>query len=302
MSQKTATKLDYMLARFMSSMINLASDMWEWGELTQEEFVALTTTLAGQLEPLSIAVRANGALQKFIEQAPHSEAVKNADLLSGPALHAFVSLVSDDTDRHQESEEADDDKNDARHALKSLGEDRVGGYLIMWGDENSKDIAGQWFTPDTAEVGAIFDAMNKLPVFYHHGGGDATKASVVGHIDSLNFDDVGVWAEAELFKSQRYHAAIKMLVKKGALGWSSGTLPLAREVKSSGEIARWPIAEGSLTPTPAEYRMIDRPIEAIKAAFEELGLDLPSDLTGSDEEQVSEKDIEIERERLALLE
>jgi hypothetical protein len=35
------------------------------------------------------------------------------------------------------------------------------------------------------------------------------------------------------------------------------------------------IAEGSLTPTPAEYRMMERPVQEIKAAYQAIGLTLP---------------------------
>jgi hypothetical protein len=60
------------------------------------------------------------------------------------------------------------------------------------------------------------------------------------------------------------------LVDQGALGWSSGSLPHLVDVATDGYIRRWPIVEGSLTPTPAEPRYTD--VVAVKAAFTALGL------------------------------
>ena len=34
-------------------------------------------------------------------------------------------------------------------AVKFVGVDRVGGYLVMWGSPEEKDLVGEFFTPDT---------------------------------------------------------------------------------------------------------------------------------------------------------
>ncbi|MCY3778915.1 MAG: phage major capsid protein, partial [Chloroflexi bacterium] len=59
---------------------------------------------------------------------------------------------------------------------------------------------------------------------------------------------------------------------QGILSWSSGSLPHLGEVGADGQIKRWPIVEGSLTPTPAEPRLTD--VRSLKSAYKSLGLDM----------------------------
>ena len=146
---------------------------------------------------------------------------------------------------------------------------RVGGYLVVWGSQQQRDLQGEFFTPAT-ELG--LDWYDKRPVLYHHGLDGGVKAAVIGTIDTLVADETGVWAEAQLDLRKRYVRAVQKLVDKGVLGWSSGSLPHLVEVTDDGAIKRWPIVEGSLTPTPAEPRRTD--VHTIKSAYEALGLDM----------------------------
>lgn len=154
-------------------------------------------------------------------------------------------------------------------ALKTLGEDRVGGYLVVWGDASHPDLHGEYFTPQTD---LALDWFPRRPVLYHHGLDGTVKAALVGAIDTLRADEVGLWAEAQLDLRQRYVRAVRDLVTRGMLAWSSGSLPHLVEVAADGQIKRWPIIEGSLTPTPAEPRRTT--VRAIKSAYEALGLPL----------------------------
>lgn len=160
-------------------------------------------------------------------------------------------------------------------AVKSLGTDRIGGYLVVWGDSEHPDLHGEYFTPQT-ELG--LDWYPRRPVLYHHGLDGALKAALVGVIDTLRADTVGLWAEAQLDLRQRYVQAVRALVERGVLAWSSGSLPHLVEVAPDGRIKRWPIVEGSLTPTPAEPRRTS--VHAIKSAYEALGLDVGRVLQG----------------------
>lgn len=157
-------------------------------------------------------------------------------------------------------------------AVKALGENRIGGYAVLWGDSKARDLTGEYFTPQTEELTSIFEAMKALPYLYHHAMDGAVKASVVGVVDVLQRDNIGLWYEAQLSQSNKYKQAIMQLVGKGALGTSTGTLPGARKAMPNGFIARWPIVEVSGTPTPAEPRMMERPVAEIKAAYQALGL------------------------------
>ena len=146
---------------------------------------------------------------------------------------------------------------------------RIGGYLITWGESRQRDLQGEYFTPQT-DVG--LDWYEQRPVLYHHGLDGALKAAVIGVIDTLRPDETGLWAEAQLDLHKRYVRAVQRLVDQGVLSWSSGSLPHLVEVRTDGQIKRWPIVEGSLTPSPAEPRLTD--VHTLKSAYKSLGLDI----------------------------
>jgi HK97 family phage major capsid protein len=146
---------------------------------------------------------------------------------------------------------------------------RIGGYLIAWGSPQQRDLQGEYFTPQTDLGLAWYD---QRPVLYHHGLDGALKAAVIGVIDRLHADEQGVWAEAQLDLRQQYARTIQQLIDRGTLGWSSGSLPHLVQVADDGRITRWPIVEGSLTPTPAEPRRTE--VRTIKSAYAALGLDV----------------------------
>ena len=153
-------------------------------------------------------------------------------------------------------------------AVKALdGRGRVGGYLVVWGDASRPDLQGEYFTPDS-ELG--LDWYPRRPVLYHHGLDETLGPELIGQIETLRPDAQGVWVEAQLDLRNHWTRAVLDLVGRGALGWSSGSLPHLVAVEPDGHIRRWPIVEGSLTPTPAEPRLTDA--VAVKAAFEALGL------------------------------
>ena len=156
----------------------------------------------------------------------------------------------------------------AQHKVKMVDTEagRVGGYLMVW---NGRDLQGEFFTPET-DVG--LDWYERRPLLYHHGLDGALRAAVIGVIDTLKPDEAGLWAEAQLDLRKRYVRAVQRLVDRGALSFSSGSLPHLVEVANDGHIKRWPIVEGSLTPTPAEPRRTD--VQTVKSAYKSLGLDM----------------------------
>lgn len=163
------------------------------------------------------------------------------------------------------------------HALKALGEGRVAGYLVAWGSPDDKDLHGEYFTPETK---LWADNGIPRPMLYHHGLDGRLKAAVVGVINTLKTDDFGVWAEAQLDMRQEYARYIEDLVSKGALGWSSGSLPHLVDIAPDGKILQWPIVEGSLTPTPAQpvktqvaMKHLSEPTELV-TAYKSLDLDV----------------------------
>lgn len=155
-------------------------------------------------------------------------------------------------------------------AIKSLGDGKVGGYLCVWGNENRKDAHGEYFTPDSQ---LALEYYPERPVLFHHGLSNV-EGMKIGTIYKLVPDDRGLWAEATLDinhedpEIRRFARRAYDMVCAGKLGWSSGSIPHMVEVDDSGEIKKWPIVEGSLTPTPAEpYRTS---VSALKSAISAL--------------------------------
>ena len=188
---------------------------------------------------------------------------------------AIVKLAQDFSDwlANSSKPEPDDTAKSAPDysSIKSIGEDRIGSYAVLWGNESKKDLTQQFFTAKTAELTAIFDVVGKLPWIYHHTMDGEVKTKVAGVVDVLKADSVGLWYEAQLKKADEYDDYIKKLISAGKLKTSSQTFPAAMEYNAkTGEITRWPIVEISGTPTPAEYRM--PAIEMLKAAFADLGI------------------------------
>ncbi|MHB8625611.1 MAG: HK97 family phage prohead protease [Aggregatilineales bacterium] len=162
--------------------------------------------------------------------------------------------------------------------VKSLAEDRIGGYLVVYGNPAAKDLTGEYFTPRT-QFGLEWYA--RRPLLYHHGQDRTVGGDLIGAIDTLKTDDVGLWCEAQLDLHNRYLAAVRKLIERGALGLSSGSLPHLVQKSADGQIMRWIIAEAPLTPTPCQpYRTT---VHAVKSAYAALGLPteplaLPGDL------------------------
>jgi hypothetical protein len=192
-------------------------------------------------------------------------------------------------------------------SVKALGGDRLGNYLVLWGDDKQRDLYGEYFDAQkTAGLMDIFNYMGgKVPALYQHGMDGQVKFSPVGIIDTMAVDEIGLWTETQLDMANAYAKEIQKLARKKALGASSGTLPGARKVASDGCIIQWPIIEGSFTPTPAEPRLRALGVAEVKAIYTELGLEFPeSEIKTSDTGDVesrSDADIETERELLLLL-
>lgn len=148
-------------------------------------------------------------------------------------------------------------------AIKALGNDRIGGYLVLFGDPASKDIQGEFFSRETdfwtPEAGT-------KPVIYQHGFTKALGRRRIGDV-TCKVDEVGLWAEGQLKArseyEQKYLPKIMEMVKAGKLGWSSGSANHLVETDDAGQILSWPIVEASITPTPADPRTHVLPLKAL---------------------------------------
>ena len=135
--------------------------------------------------------------------------------------------------------------------VKSLGDGRVGGFLVRYSDSETPDLEGDFFTKDT-DLG--IEAGSRLPVYYQHGYDPIFKTKRIGRA-TAEFQDAGVWLEAQLEMRDEYERNLLELAEAGKLGWSSGAAGHLVDKELVGKsyfIKSWPIAEASLTPTPAE--------------------------------------------------
>ena len=145
-------------------------------------------------------------------------------------------------------------------SVDGIKSDRLGyvkGYLVRFGDTKTADLEGDYFTAST-DYGFPVAKGQRVPlnVYYHHGMDSQVGKKSIG-TGYVKMDDTGLWYEAQLDMADEYGSMIAKLCKQGKMGFSSGAAGHLVERKSMGgaaEITRWPIAEASITPTPAEYR------------------------------------------------
>jgi len=125
----------------------------------------------------------------------------------------------------------------------------LGGWGVVYG---SVDLEGERFVPETD---FWFDKLTRTPpVLYQHGMDAKAARQVLGKA-AVDERDIGVWVETQIALSNEYAEAIRQLAEEGRLGWSSGAVGHLVE-RDGATITSWPIAEFSLTPTPAEPRTL----------------------------------------------
>ena len=148
-------------------------------------------------------------------------------------------------------------------AVKALGSGKVGGYLVRWGKPGDVDLEGDYFTPETdlgVEIG------DRLPVYFEHGYDPVVKNRKIGKGTILKTDDIGLWFEGQLELRDEYERMIYALAEAGKLGWSSqagGSLVSKSVGEGGNHIETWPLAEATLTKSPAEHRNTAVPIKSI---------------------------------------
>jgi phage head maturation protease len=162
--------------------------------------------------------------------------------------------------------------------VDGIKSDRLGyvkGYLVRFGDTKTADLEGDYFTKST-DYGFPMTEGKRVPlnVYYHHGMDAQVGKKSIG-TGYIKMDDTGLWYEAQLDLADEYGSMIAKLCKQGKMGFSSGAAAHLVERKSMGsaaEITRWPIAEASITPTPAEYR------NSVKSLEEYYGMGMMDDM------------------------
>ncbi len=173
-----------------------------------------------------------------------------------------------------------------KHVVKFADESRtlIEGMLAPFGGPiKGKDLDGEFFSAKTAFELEWFGDWQR-PMLYHHGLDPEIKTAVVGRI-KVTPTDKGLWMDGQLDAAHEYYSAIAELVDSGTMGLSSGSVShLVETDAKSGEIKRWPLIEGSLTPTPANPDAKAAPVKyAMKSAdavahLAVLGVAAPEDI------------------------
>lgn len=149
--------------------------------------------------------------------------------------------------------------------VKSLGDNRIGGYLVVFSDENSPDLVGDYFSKSTD----LYDLSDgdRVTTLWSHNLDKAVQGPIGrGHV---KIDDSGIWYETQLAARQEYEDRIKdimRLVDEGKVGLSSGSPGhlVAREQKGDvAHIKAWMVSEASLCVTPCEPRCSVMPLKSL---------------------------------------
>jgi len=156
----------------------------------------------------------------------------------------------------------------------------VGGYIALWGNAETKDLQGDYFTPDT------WLGLNEyptVPALFHHGLDEQVGLSVIGRRVKSGVDEVGAWVEDWLDKGNQYWKMVRPLLDKEALFYSPGSAPHLVKRQQDGRLDSYPIVEDTFTVIPAQHRL--RPVAQIKAAYKAAGLEwtLEDDETGGED-------------------
>lgn len=131
---------------------------------------------------------------------------------------------------------------------------RVGGWAVVFGSHDVSRLKDRF----EASTDYDFEDGARRSLFFNHGLDGTIKKTRLGEVQ-LQLKEAGVWYEGQLKKRTDYlkaHAErIAEGIKSGIFGTSTGAPAhlVEREKTASGhQVKMWPIAEVSITPTPAE--------------------------------------------------
>jgi phage head maturation protease len=128
----------------------------------------------------------------------------------------------------------------------------ISSYAVKFGGE---DFMGSHFDPELTDFWDTWKGENPLPILFDHSLDEDVDLDQLGRTIRRGTDEVGLWFEAQLDRSQKYVDAVLRLISQKALGVSTGSVAHMLRHWPNGAFKSWPIAEISLTPTPAEPQL-----------------------------------------------
>ena len=206
-------------------------------------------------------------------------------------------------------------KHTGINALKSLSKTddhlTVANYIVMFGDEKTRDLEEEWFTNKT-KLESSYTQTGSFYVDWEHGHGKQMdgvgpgKDDILGSVDwsTMKVDDMGVWVPRILDRRSQFVSLLEPLIDEGLIGSSSQAVGEGVQKNKTGEIEVWPLKRDTLTVIPAEPRMMSEnaiaSLKSLMEAFPQLKANLPSgsgddpDATAQPEEKPTEKTISLE--------
>lgn len=158
-------------------------------------------------------------------------------------------------------------------SIKLLDGNRIGGYGVVWGSPEQKDLEGDYFTPETDFWLEWFPVENRILTFDHTMSPlppgvpmDSKKDWVIGHVKSIKTDDYGLWVECILDEHKDWLQSVKDLIEQGVLHYSSEAVSHLTERKSDGWLKSWALVGFGVTHHPAEP--LTRPVNLLKRVHE----------------------------------
>lgn len=164
--------------------------------------------------------------------------------------------------------------------VKALGDGRIGGHLVLWGNPEQKDFYRDYFTAETYLGPADGDGRD---VTINHRialktGNPETDSALKSYTDNIfkpgglktSRDDLGIFGEVICDLSDQYDAMVYKLAEQGKLKFSAGAPSHMIERDTDGRLKMFIISEAALTPIPAEPRMVTSRVMPLKAYVEFL--------------------------------
>lgn len=150
----------------------------------------------------------------------------------------------------------------------------VENYIILFGDENNRDLEGiassnknadgslgEFFTKAT-QLESAYTETGRLLIDWEHGtqpDGDVAQPGrddILGYADwkSARSDERGVLVNRILNRHNEYMQFLEVLIEKGIIGTSSEPVNDKAKSANNGEIIKWPLKRDTLTVMPMEWR------------------------------------------------
>jgi len=164
--------------------------------------------------------------------------------------------------------------------VKAMGDGRIGGHLVLWGNPEQKDFYRDYFTAETYLGPADGDGRD---VTINHRialktGNAETDSALKSYTDTIfkpgglktSRDELGIFGEVICDLSDQYDAMVYKLAEQGKLKFSAGAPSHMIERAADGRLKMFVISEAALTPIPAEPRMVTSRVMPLKAYVEFL--------------------------------